>query len=269
MELAQRSLAGHRNGGRLDHSFLRRLIVSVVLFAACAGFAALGTWQVHRLEWKTALIERVNSRVHAEPLPAPGRERWNSITAESDEYRHVRVAGRFLHDRSTLVFASTGLGTGYWLLTPLHTEDGMTVLVNRGFVTAEQARAPALREGNLDISGNVVVNGLLRLSEPGGGYLRHNDAAANRWYSRDVQAISSAAGLGEVAPYFIDMDAPASSMTANTSQEAHPANGPVAGLTVIRFHNNHLVYALTWYALALMTAGIAMWLVRSAGGRRL
>ena len=34
---------------------------------------------------------------------------------------------------------------------------------------------------------------------------------------------------------------------------------PVAGLTVITFHNSHLVYAITWYTLALMVA-IAIWL---------
>jgi cytochrome oxidase assembly protein ShyY1 len=29
---------------------------------------------------------------------------------------------------------------------------------------------------------------------------------------------------------------------------------PTPGLTVIHFHNSHLVYAITWYTLALMTA---------------
>jgi surfeit locus 1 family protein len=41
------------------------------------------------------------------------------------------------------------------------------------------------------------------------------------------------------------------------------AVAPVAGLTVIAFHNSHLVYAITWYTLALMVAA-AIWLgVRS------
>jgi surfeit locus 1 family protein len=37
---------------------------------------------------------------------------------------------------------------------------------------------------------------------------------------------------------------------------------PVGGLTVISFHNNHLVYAVTWYGLALMVAGACLWVVR-------
>lgn len=272
MELAQESVVWGRDERRQDRSLLLRVFVSVLLLVAFAGFAALGTWQMQRLEWKTALIERVNSRVRAEPVPAPGREHWRSITAESDEYRHLRISGRFLHDKSTLVFASTGLGTGYWLLTPLRADDGTTVLINRGFVTGEQARSSRFDKTIPHESGNDVVEGLLRLSEPGGGYLRRNDAGAGRWYSRDVQAIAARTGLEEVAPYFIDMDAPP---LANAAHEGNAANAPnaaaaapVAGLTVIRFNNNHLVYALTWYALALMTAGIAVWLVRYADARR-
>ena len=36
---------------------------------------------------------------------------------------------------------------------------------------------------------------------------------------------------------------------------------PRPGMTVIRFPNSHMVYALTWYGLALMVVGAA-WLVR-------
>jgi surfeit locus 1 family protein len=119
------------------------------------------------------------------------------------------------------------------------------------------------------------VIGLLRMTEPRGGFLRHNDPAANRWYSRDVQAIAAARGLTRVAPYFIDAEAPTDSVAAGRAQSgwsgpsaagdsparAAGAGGgaPVAGLTVITFHNSHLVYAITWYTLALMVAG-AIWL---------
>ena len=36
----------------------------------------------------------------------------------------------------------------------------------------------------------------------------------------------------------------------------------VAGLIVVSFPNNHLVYAVTWFGLALMVAGAALWVVR-------
>jgi surfeit locus 1 family protein len=97
------------------------------------------------------------------------------------------------------------------------------------------------------------------MTEPGGAFLRRNNAAANRWYSRDVQAIAMARGLSRVAPYFIDADA----VPRAAADSSHtPESSPVGGLTVIAFHNNHLVYAITWYTLALMAVGGAWLAVR-------
>jgi surfeit locus 1 family protein len=106
------------------------------------------------------------------------------------------------------------------------------------------------------------VSGLLRISEPGGGFLRKNDPAGEHWYSRDVQAIAAARGLSHarVAPFFIDAEADAAKGPGAQSRPGEET--PVGGLTVITFHNSHLVYALTWYALALMVAGAGVWLVR-------
>ncbi|MGJ5179270.1 SURF1 family protein [Bradyrhizobium oligotrophicum] len=221
--------------------------------ACVAVLLALGVWQVERRAWKLDLIDRVERRIHAAPVPAPGPAAWPGITRSDDEYRRVTLSGRFLNDRETLVQAVTAEGPGYWVVTPLQTADG-PVLVNRGFVPADR-REPASRSaGNPE--GTVRVTGLLRISEPGGGFLRHNDPAGNRWYSRDVAAIASARGLSGVAPFFIDADA-----TPN------PGGFPIGGLTVIAFPNNHLVYALTWFTLALMLAGAGLQrLRRSAAG---
>lgn len=232
------------------------VLVALAVGAALAfsAFVALGTWQLYRLQWKEALIERVEQRVRAAPVPAPGVDRWPGLTAEADEYRRVRVTGRFLHELATRTLAATELGSGYWLLTPLRTEQGHIVLVNRGFVPAG-SRETQGQQDNAE-SALVTVTGLLRVSEPGGGFLRKNDPAAGRWYSRDVQAIAAARGLHRVAPYFIDAEASADSADTNVSGR------PVAGLTVVTFHNNHLVYAITWYALALMVLGAALWVAR-------
>ncbi len=214
------------------------LVVAGVL---CAALIGLGIWQVERLQWKVALIATVGQRVHAAPVAAPGPDRWRGITTESDGYRHIRVAGRYRDDATVFVQAVTERGPGFWAMTPIVSDRAFTVLVNRGFVPERHA-PPA---------GGASVTGLLRPSEPGGGFLRRNDPAADRWFSRDVAAIAAARRLGPVAPYFIDADAGPAGAT------------PVGGLTVIRFSNNHLVYAITWFALAAMVAGAAAMLVRS------
>lgn len=219
------------------------LAFGVVFFL---GFAGLGVWQLQRLAWKLDLIARVDARVHAPAAPAPGPAAWPSVSAQRDEYRHVQVRGTFDNRRETLVQAVTALGPGYWVMTPLTTDQGDTVLIDRGFVPTALAAQADRREGLLQ--GPVTVTGLLRVSEPHGGFLRANQPAAGRWYSRDVAAIARARGIARAAPYFVDADA-----TPN------PGGWPRGGLTVVRFRNPHLVYAMTWFALAAMVALWGAW----------
>lgn len=214
------------------------------------GFVALGTWQVERRAWKLDLIERVDARVHAAPVDAPSRAAWPQVDAARDDYRRVRLSGTFLHDRETLVQASTTIGTGFWVLTPLRVADGSLVMVNRGFIPPER-REPSAR--GTTPTGPVTLTGLLRMSERNGFFPRRNDPAANRWFSRELPAIAAArglSGLGAVAPYFVDADA------------GPPGTWPVGGLTVIAFPNSHFVYAVTWYGLALMVALAAAYVAR-------
>ncbi|SOB80940.1 surfeit locus 1 family protein [Sphingomonas guangdongensis] len=221
----------------------RPLLVALALLAA-AGFAWLGAWQVERRAWKHELIARVAERVAAAPAPLPTD--WSD--PDAIEYRRVRVTGRFRHDRETFVQALTERGAGFWVITPLQTAQGW-LLVNRGFVPPERRR-PVTRQA-AQLPGAVTITGLLRLSEPGGGFLRRNNPANDRWYSRDVGAIAAVRDVAPVLPFFLDAD-------------ATPNSGglPVGGLTVIRFADNHLAYALTWFTLAAMSIAAAVLLLR-------
>lgn len=230
---------------------LARPVIAALALLLFALFVGLGSWQVQRLGWKLALIDRVEQRVGAPATSAPGPEHWSQVNAADDEYRHVQVTGTWLDEAETLVQASTTLGAGFWVLTPLRQADGSVVLVNRGFVPPERTAH------NAGGTAPATITGLLRITEPGGGFLRSNDPSTNRWYSRDVQAIAAARGLPQAAPYFIDADAGPRSDTA-----------PVGGLTVVSFHNNHLVYAITWYTLALMTAWAAWRVMREDHSER-
>ena len=214
---------------------MKRALLVVLALLAAAGFTALGVWQVERRAWKLDLIARVDAGLKA---PALTVREWRAVP----EYRRVRVTGSYLPDRDTLVKAVTARGEGFWVMTPLRTGQGV-VLVNRGFVPS--ATTPR------GTGGVANVTGLARTSEPGGAFLRSNDPAHDRWYSRDVAAIARARALGPVAPMFVDADA-----------GADPAAYPVGGLTVVRFRNNHLSYALTWFALAIMSVVAAVLVYR-------
>jgi surfeit locus 1 family protein len=223
-------------------------LVAALLFA---GFVALGVWQLQRLAWKTDLIDRTAARIHAAPAAAPGPAAWPTVTRSADEYRRIAVRGAYLPGRDTFVQAVTDLGAGYWVLSPLRTDQGFVVLVNRGFVPPAGRQAPAGPP-----AGEQQVTGLLRITEPHGGFLRANAPAADRWRSRDVAAIAARRSLSGVAPYFIDAQAAAGA----------PASAwPRAGLTVVRFSNNHLGYAFTWFGMALAT--VVGWRIALRHGR--
>ncbi len=228
---------------------MRRAAFLALCVGLAIAFAALGVWQLERRAWKLDLIQRVNARVAAAPANPPSRADWRRVTAERDEYRRVQMRGVFLGDRQTLVQAVTELGPGWWVVTPLKTDEGV-ILVNRGFAPGDRAAAAT------PPSGPVLVTGLVRMTEPRGGFLRANDPATGRWYSRDVSAIARARGLPGAAPFFVDADA-----TPN------PGGYPVGGLTVIAFRNAHLAYALTWFGLAGLSLFGARLILR-AGGRR-
>jgi surfeit locus 1 family protein len=238
------------DGDRATLCSPRKLVVfGCLAVLGVALLTSLGVWQVERRAWKLDLIDQVERRVHAAPVPAPGPALWPRITAAKDAYRHVSVTGHFLDVRPALVQAVTERGGGYWVLAPFRSADGFTILINRGFIPADHAE-DKLHAAHA-IGDTVMLTGLLRVTEPGGGFLRHNDPGADRWYSRDVAAIATARAVRDVAPYFID---------ANASAEASGA--PIGGLTVITFPNNHLVYAVTWFGLAIMLAGWSLYAAR-------
>lgn len=229
-------------------------IAGIALFFA---FISLGTWQVQRRAWKLDLIERVDQRVHSQPIAVPAPAQWSTITKDRHEYLPVLLQGQWLEGRSVLTQAVTELGAGFWWLTPLQQADGTVVLVNRGFVPAQQraafvertAQASGLPAGEV-----VTVTGLLRLTEPKGGFMRDNAPQEDRWHSRDVAAIAQAKGLQQVAPFFVDQGLPGQVVPSDT--------WPRPGMTVIQFTNTHAVYALTWYGMALMVLVAAGLVVR-------
>ena len=217
------------------------LTILGVAAAIFVSMVALGNWQVRRLHWKLDLIEAVDTRAFADPVAAPD----GPVSAGDDAYRRVFAEGRFRHGASHLVKAVTDLGPGYWVMTPLETE-GRAIWINRGFVPHGLPRADWTTP-----EGPVRVEGLLRVTEPEGTLLERNDPQAERWVSRHVAALSEVSGVADPAPYFIDAD-----------HMGPPPAWPRGGLTMIRFRNSHLSYAVTWYSMAVLFLGAMIYVIR-------
>ncbi|MET3589139.1 surfeit locus 1 family protein [Bartonella silvatica] len=225
-------------------------------------FSALGVWQIQRLNWKTNLITSAHQRIHLPPIKAPPQNQWSQVTFESDEYRPVTITGKFLKDKNIFVIAVANNTTGYWVLTPLQTADNTLTFVNRGFIpmdarqnfqSSEQAQTNErpYQDEKINVK-KTTITGLLRMSEKNGFFPRKNDPDHDLWYTRDLPAMAKKLGLSAVAPYFIDAG----------KKTATPSTLPIAGLTIVHFRNNHLVYAITWFILAAGVLGGSCLLLR-------
>lgn len=207
----------------------------------------LGTWQVERLRWKEGLIAERTARTTAVPidLPAAGTVLSPEALAELD-YRRATATGRFSHDREMYLAARTMQGAiGYQVVTPLQRADGSIVLVNRGWVPDDR-KDPAKRAGG-QVAGEVTVDGAIRAPGRQHWLQPDNEPAKNLWFWTDLQAMARHAGVApeRLVPVLLEAGA-----TPN------PGGLPVGGQTRVNLPNDHLQYAITWYALAVGLAAI-------------
>lgn len=208
----------------------------------------LGTWQVERLFWKERLIAERHAAVTAAPIALPR----SLAEARGLEYHHVAATGTFLNDRELFLGATDDDGhPGYHVITPLRLAGGGVLLVDRGFIP-EARKQPASRAQG-ELSGEVTVTGLVRFGSDvkPHWFLPDNSVERNYWIWVDIPAMAAAAHLDGVLPFYIDAD-----VTPN------PGGLPIGGQTRLELPNNHLQYAITWYALAVALVVIYILFVR-------
>lgn len=212
-------------------------VFTVVVLAVLAG---LGTWQLQRLEWKRGLTVQRAAALAAPPLSI-GRVPSDWKTAE---FRRVRATGRFVHGREMRVSPRIHRGrAGHHVITPLRLDGGGIVLVDRGWVPLDRADPARRLEGQ--VRGRVAVEGILRAGGRSNRWVPDNDPEMGAWHYMDVSAMAAAAGLGAVKPFAIEAGA-----------APNPGGLPVGGRTRTGYVNNHLQYAITWYALAASLIGV-------------
>ena len=208
----------------------RRVVPTLLLVPALALLVWLGTWQVHRAESKrlqTAAFESAGSVLPAlPPAAAPAR------------YSRVRLEGHYLPGRQVLLDNMTRAGrVGYRVLTPFATPEGITVLVDRGWVPLGTSRAqlPDVAVGG----GARLVSG--RLDELPRAGIDAPPGAGSGWprvlnYPR-LATLEAVLGTA-LYPRLVLLDPEGAD---GYVREWHPT-----GLS----YERHLGYAVQWYALA-------------------
>ncbi len=243
-----------RQSGR---SWLGLAVPAALAFAVLIG---LGVWQLQRKAWKEGLIASLTVRLVAAPQALPPAGDWPSLNQDKDEYRRVAFTAQFANDKEALVFATgtafrpdlANAGPGYWVFTPARLADGTTVIVNRGFVPDGKQDPKTRSEG--ETAAPVTIVGAMRWPDTRHWLTPGDDSARNLWFVRDPAAIAAAKGLGAVAPFYVEQESP-----------MPPGGLPQPGRLVVSLPDNHLQYALTWFGLAGVLAGVFVsWAVTSS-----
>jgi surfeit locus 1 family protein len=221
---------------------------TVAALAAFTVLIGLGVWQLERKVWKEGLIDTIGRKLAAAPVALPPAADWARLERAEWEFRPVRFAGEFRSDREALVYTGGSTlrtdtsGPGYWVFTPARTGDGL-VAVDRGFVPLDRKDVSSRTAGEL--LGSIDIVGVLRWPEARSWFTPNDDPAKNLWFVRDPVAIAAEKSWGTVPPFYVEQEAP-----------VPPGGLPAPGKLKPNLPNNHLQYAITWFGLAAVLAGV-------------
>ncbi len=196
------------------------LVTDAVAAAALALLLGLAFWQLDRLQWRQDLIASIEARAHAPAVALP---------AAPEAFTRVTASGTFDHGGERHILAQTHEGgVGISVITPLHLDDGRLLLVDRGWVPDSTREAVSRPEGPL------TLEGLVRLPPRRNSFAPENSPADEQWFRIDPEAMAGADAL----PFYLE------------ASTANPGGWPLPRQRALSLRNDHLEYALTWFALA-------------------
>lgn len=193
----------------------------------------LGTWQIQRLDWKRGILTEIETKIAGAPQELP-----QAPTQEANLYLPVALNGTILPNELFVLVSLKHVGAGYRVIAPFQTDDGRTLLLDRGFIPVDQKNTPRLT-GPSQITGNLHWPDDRTSSTP------ENDVAANIWFARDIQQMAQVLGTESTL------------VIARSEAPADPGLEPLP-VSTQGIPNDHLQYAITWYSLAVV------WLIMTA-----
>ncbi|KAF3912662.1 hypothetical protein ABW21_db0202553 [Orbilia brochopaga] len=227
---------------------------------------ALGTWQIQRLNWKTALVARCEDNLSRSPLPLPPVLDISQLPAF--DYRRVVTRGVYMHEKEILLGPRLRDGiNGYVVITPLDRslDHGSTILVNRGWISKElKDRRKRWKNGGEQAlpSGEVLVEGLLREQGKRNMFTPENKPEKGEWYFPDISEMAAwvgAGGGGKVQEVLIE-ETSENTVLGMMGREARGI--PIGREAAVNIRNNHFQYIVTWYSLGIATSFMFYMLVR-------
>lgn len=212
-------------------------IVLTLMFGllGCGILVSLGTWQVQRLGWKEAVLAEISARIADEPVPLPA-----AADPQRDQYLAVTATGTLRGDTIRVLVSQKGQGAGYRLITPLDL-GSRQVLLDRGILPVA-APLPPLPEGRVTVTGNLLW------PDEVDGFTPDPDLDDGLWFARDLPAMAAELNADPLLIVLRDR--------GFDDGAAQPVPVGISGIP-----NDHLGYAITWFSLALVWAGMTAILV--------
>lgn len=221
-----------------------------LLLASSLICARLGFWQLARLQQR---LDR-NTAITNE-LEAPLRP----FSAQGADYQRVTVTGKFLQEYEILLQnRSLNEVTGFHLVTPLQAENGLVVLVDRGWIPYDAGSALALDP--YATAEAVTLEGVLLpgQSQPRWAFLADpipaaGEAPLRTWRVIDIEGIQGQMPFPLHDQYI-----------ALTQLQATIVPQPVPDFQPDLSNGPHLSYAIQWFSFAAIAVIGGVVLLRRA-----
>jgi surfeit locus 1 family protein len=218
---------------------MRRMIMPLLFgIAGVAVLLSLGVWQLQRLAWKEAVLAEIDARIAAAPVALP--EQPDPV---ADRFLPVTLKGKLTGEDLDVLVSRKQIGPGFRVIAAFETDTGRRVMVDRGFVV-EAARGLPRDTGALELTGNLIW------PEEVDSFTPAPDAAKGIWFARDLPAMAAAL---KAEPVLVVA-------RSDTGDGIEPMPVDRAGIP-----NDHLNYAITWFLLAIVWAGMTgllLWRMR-------
>ena len=197
-------------------------------FAGTACLLYLGKWQIDRLYWKLDVLNKIDQKIAAAPVPLPV-EPSESI----HKYLSVEISGQFLQESIRVLASKKRYGAGYRIIHVFRT-NGRRLLVDLGFVGLET-------DYDVDLINDISLVGNLHWPDEVDNFTPEPDLENNIWFARNVERVASALKTEPILLILKD----------STLKDQNIKPMPI---DTTHIPNDHLQYAITWFSLAIIWA---------------
>ena len=228
------------------------IVATVGVITLAAVFVGLGIWQLERLEERRAMNELGQERMGQEAVPLQLALEGAGGDVASLQYRKVYVTGSFDRGEEILIRSQVELGqAGFHVITPLVTDEGWAVLVNRGWVPLNMDSPPVEAPPQ---PGRHRVEGWLQQTQTRPA-LGPEDAVGELQVFNRVDI----GRIGEQTPYDL-----AAVYVVATGEEGDDLPVPVDPPDFTN-EGAHFAYAIQWFGFAAVTLVGFYFLIRRKG----